>query len=84
MKKATFYNMVVSDGSKVHAYPLRVPNSFNLWSILQGISKVAKIEVLFACDSKAKAIETARAWNQAWADDGRLWLDAPGFSWVTW
>lgn len=82
--KSTFYTMSVSNGSKLYAYALKVSNNFNLWPIMEAINEVAKIETLNACDSKAEAIETARAWNQVWSDEDRIWLNAPGFNWVIW
>lgn len=84
MKKANFYIISVSDGDKRYAYPLKISNHLNLWPILEAINERAKIETLNVCDTKAEAIETARVWKQTWADDGRLWLNAPGFSWVIW
>jgi len=86
MNKTTFYVVTVSNGFQRYSYAFKVPNSVNLWSILEDLSacRDCRIETLNACDTKSHAVDTARNWNQAWADKECLWLHAPILARVVW
>ena len=77
--KSAFFIVTLKDREteQRYSYAMHITSSVNMHSIVSAISEQAEIEWLSLAYGKQQAIETAKEWNQSWADKECLWMNAP-------
>ena len=89
MARSYFLISVKNEVGDRYAYVISENNYNNISYVCRPIvdqygMKLGEVEYFCCADTKKDALATAKAWNDTWEKEGRLWNDAPIYYKAVW